>query len=139
MKPTLEQLRKFFEKDRFAAEAGAQIDEAEDGHAICSLDVVPSHLNAGQAVMGGVLFTLADFAFAVAANYAGSLTVTLNSQISFLRPPRGKRLIAEATCISKGKSVCFYEITITDDQGTLAAKVSVSGYSKGVSIDFSNC
>ena len=62
----LEQIREFFAKDRFATDNGATIEEVDDGYAKCSLEIQPHHLNAANTVMGGAIFTLADFAFAVA-------------------------------------------------------------------------
>ena len=70
MKPS-EEIVRFFEKDRFAAETGAVIDEIDDRYARCSLTLEAKHKNALGAVMGGVYFTLADFAFAVASNWQG--------------------------------------------------------------------
>ena len=68
-KKTLEGVRKIFEADRFATENGAVIEEIGEHSAICSLDITESHCNAMGAVMGGTYFMLADFAFAVAANW----------------------------------------------------------------------
>ena len=68
-KKTLEEVRCIFESDRFATENGAVIDEIGDHSATCSLVITDSHRNAMGAVMGGTYFMLADFAFAVAANW----------------------------------------------------------------------
>ena len=66
---TLEEVRKIFEDDRFATENGAVIDQVGPHSATCSLTITASHRNAMGAVMGGTYFMLADFAFAVAANW----------------------------------------------------------------------
>ena len=66
---TLEEVRKIFEGDRFATENGAVIEEIGEHSATCSLVITDSHCNAMGAVMGGTYFMLADFAFAVAANW----------------------------------------------------------------------
>ena len=66
---TLAEVRKIFEGDRFATENGAVIEEIGERSAVCSLTITDSHRNAMGAVMGGVYFMLADFAFAVAANW----------------------------------------------------------------------
>ncbi len=71
MKPD-EKTVKLFENDRFATENGAVIEEVEEHYAKCSLKLGSRHRNAMGAVMGGVYFTLADFAFAVAANWQGT-------------------------------------------------------------------
>ena len=116
-----------FRDDRFAMDAGVEIVSAEPGHAICRMEVTPRHLNANNAVMGGAVFTLADLAFAAAANIGGTLTVTQSSQITYLRAARGKTLTAEAECIRDGRTTCFYVIRVNDELGTEVAYVTATG------------
>ena len=125
---TLDEVRKFFEGDRFATENGAVIDEIGDHSAICSLEIRDPHRNAIGAVMGGTYFMLADFAFAVAANHEKVGCVSLQSDISFLSPAKGKKLFAKATCIKEGKTTACYRVEVTDDLGNLTAAVTVTGY-----------
>ena len=125
---SLEEIRAFFVNDRFATEAaGAVVDEAADGRATCSLRITPVHRNAAGAVMGGAIFALADFAFAVATNRPGSLTVTVSSTIEFVGQAKGERLIARAEPVKAGKSLCFYSTSVTDELGNLVAVVSTTG------------
>ena len=125
---TLEEVRKIFEGDRFATENGAVIEEVGDRSATCSLLITDSHRNAMGAVMGGVYFTLADFAFAVAANWENMGCVSLHSDISFLGAAKGKKLIAKAVCVKDGKSTACYRVEVTDDLGNLTATVTATGY-----------
>ena len=125
--PTLEEVRARFEADRFATENGAVIEEVRDGYARCSMTLTPSHRNAAGAVMGGAIFTLADFAFAVASNFDQTPTVTAVSQISYLGVPQGDTLTAETHLLKDGRRTCFYEIAIYDDTDTLVAVVSTTG------------
>lgn len=125
---TPEEARVFFKGDVYATGVtGAFIEDCRPGYARCSLVLRPDHRNAVGQVMGGVLFTLADFTFAVAANNDGGPTVTSVSQISFLSPVRGEKLFAETTLIKDGKRSCHYHIGITDDRDTLVAMVTASG------------
>lgn len=128
---TLEEVRKVFEGDRFAAENGAVIEEIGDHSATCSLIITDSHRNAMGAVMGGTYFMLADFAFAVAANWEKMGCVSLHSDISFLRTAKGKKLIAKAVCVRDGKSTACYRVDVTDDFGNLTATATVTGYHVG--------
>lgn len=128
----LEEARKFFAADAFAVNrAGAVIDEVGDGFARCSMEYGKEHLNAAGSVMGGAIFTLADFAFAVAANCGGRMTVSLTSQISFMSSPRGGKLFAEARRVKEGKHTCFYEVNLTDAENRPVTEVSVTGFIKG--------
>ena len=130
-KRTLEEVRKLFEADRFATENGAVIEEIGDHCARCSLMLTDSHRNAMGAVMGGVYFMLADFAFAVAANWERMGCVSLRSDISFLGAARGEKLIAEAVCVKDGRTTACYRVDVTDELGNLTATVTVTGYHVG--------
>ena len=82
---TLEEVREVFADDRFATENGAVIEKIGDGYAKCSVKLERKHKNAMGGVMGGVYFTLADFAFAVASNHEKMGVVSISSNIAFLR------------------------------------------------------
>ena len=127
-KKTLEEVRKIFEGDRFATENGAVIEEIGDHSATCSLVITNSHRNAMGAVMGGAYFMLADFAFAVAANWEKMGCVSLRSDISFLGPAKGEKLIAKAVCIKDGRTTVCYRVDVTDEYGNLTATVTATGY-----------
>lgn len=88
----------------------------------------PGHCNALGIPMGGTIFTLADFAFAVASNKNGRDVVTQASQITFLKSAKGKNLTAVARQIKDGKRVCFYEVVVSDELGTEVAFVTINGY-----------
>ena len=118
----------YFIKDRVAmVTTGIEIDAVDDGYAKCSLRVDERHVNATGQVMGGAIFTLADFVFAVATNSEDMITVTAVSQISYLGPVKGDTLIAETRLIKNGKRNCFYEINIVDNLGNQVAIVSTNG------------
>ena len=123
MKPSGETIR-LFENDRFATENGAVIDEVDEGYAKCSLRLEDRHRNAMGAVMGGVYFTLADFALAVASNWKEMGNVSLNSEIAYLTAAKGEKLIAEAFCVKNGRTTGYYRIDVKDELGNLAAAVT---------------
>ena len=128
---TIEEVRKFFEGDKFATVNGAVIDEIGHHTATCSLEINDSHCNAMGRVMGGTYLMLADFAFAVAANWEKVGCVSLRSDISYLSPAKGKKLIAKAVCVKDGKSTACYRIDVTDDLGNLTATVTATGFYVG--------
>lgn len=130
-KKTIEAVRKIFEADRFATENGAVIEEIGDHSATCSLAITDLHRNAMGAVMGGAYFMLADFAFAVAANWEKMGCVSLHSDISFLGAAKGEKLIAKAVCVKEGRTTACYRVDVTDDLGNLTATVTVTGYHMG--------
>lgn len=128
---TIDEIREFFRGDKFATENNMVIDEVNDGYAKCSLFIGERHKNAVGAVMGGVSFTLADFAYAVASNHEEPKWVSQNSAITFLGVAKGEKLIAEAVRVKQGRSTNFYQITVKDDLDNLVASVSVNGFKKG--------
>lgn len=124
----IEEVRRFFEGDRYAVDVtGIKIEAVDDCYSRCSLTLDERHRGARGQVMGGVIFTLADFAFAVATNSHESFTATADSHISFLSSSRGDRLFAECRRLKEGKKLCFYEITITDDLNKEIAVVTATG------------
>ena len=128
IKITLEEAKEFFKLDRFATQAlGAEIEEVSDGYSRISMTVKDIHRAAHGGVMGGTLFTLADFAFAVACNTPDKLTVTSSSNISFLRRAKTDRLTAECRRIKDGRLACFCETEVKDSDGTVIAVVSSMG------------
>lgn len=126
----LEAIRESFTHDRFATEAAEiTIESAEPGEAVCIMPILPKHLNARGTVMGGAIFTLADFTAAVAANgYAEDTTITLHGDITYLNPAKGKTLIAHATTVKQGRSAALHQIEIRDDLGTLVAHATMNGF-----------
>ena len=123
----LEEARSFFQNDRFATENGAVISEIGDNYAICTLILTDRHRNALGNVMGGAIFMLGDFAFAVASNYGKRHTVSTTSQITFLRPAKGNSLKARAEKIREGRSSVYYEISIWDGNDNLIARLTAGG------------
>lgn len=126
----IDQVRERFRNDRFATENGALIDEIADGYAKCSLDLQQKHMNAIGGVMGGAIFMLADFAFAVASNWQGTFHVSRTSQITYLGTAKGTRLIAEATRVKEGFNTCYYLVDVKDELGTAVAHVTMDGFIK---------
>lgn len=124
----VEEAREIFSKDRYAmVTTGVDIEEVKEKYARCSLKLDDRHKNATGHVMGGAIYTIADFTFAVATNFRQPVTVTAVSQISYMGSPKGDTLYAESKLLKDGKRNCFYEIQVTDNLGTLVAVVSVNG------------
>ena len=126
--PTIDDVREFFKKDRFATENGAVIDEIGDNYAVCSIELCERHLNAMGSLMGAVPFTLSDFAFAVAANWKKPSTVSITSNISLMGTPKGKKIIAVASCVKDGRSTCTYLVTVKDELENLISQTTITGY-----------
>ncbi|MBQ7542199.1 MAG: PaaI family thioesterase [Clostridia bacterium] len=126
---TIEQAREYFKGDRFAMENGITLDALGADACVCSMEIEDGrHRNAAGGVMGGVIFTLADFAFAVASNNLHHVTVALQVSINYLGAVKGRRLTARAKCVKDGRTTSVFNIDVTDDTGRLIAQFVGTGY-----------
>lgn len=125
---TVESAREFFYKDKFAVTTGVILDELTEDEAICSLKITDEHRNAYGGVMGGVIFTLADFAFAVLSNQIHQLTVAQQVDIHYLSAPKGEKLIAKATCRKSGRTSSIVNVDVCDDVGRDVAQFIGTGF-----------
>ena len=125
---TVESARELFYKDKFAVSTGVTLDELTEDEAICSLKITDDHRNAYGGVMGGVIFTLADFAFAVLSNQIHQLTVAQQVDIHYLSAPKGNKLIAKATCRKSGRTSSIVNVDISDDAGRDVAQFIGTGF-----------
>lgn len=126
---SLDEVRAFFADDRFATRAcKARIVEARRGHAVCEFVIEDIHRNAMGAVMGGAIFTLADFALAIASNIGEAPSVSVSNSIEFVSAAKGEKLIATCDADKSGRKLGFYTVRITDDRGTLIAIMNATCY-----------
>lgn len=125
---SLEDARAYFEGDRFAMENGITLDAIGEKSSVASMTITARHANANGGVMGGAIFTLADFAFAAAVNNVHRPTVAQQVSINYLNAPRGTRLTATAHCRKDGRTTCVYVVDVTDDTGRDVAQFVGTGY-----------
>ena len=126
----VEKMKAFFQKDAFAAAAGLEICSVTDKEAVVKAQVTDKHLNANGCVQGGMLYTLADFAFAVLSNFLHPMTVTQSGQIQYLRPA----LTASLKAVAKESARCgrntACEVQIYDDKDEITCVCHFSGFIK---------
>ena len=94
---------------------GIEIDSFGEGVAHCSISIQPQHFNAGGRVHGGVLTSLADTVAGVAVRTLrpeGAASATTDLNISFIRPPMGDRLEADARVLHQGKRLYRVEVSV---------------------------
>ncbi len=120
----------FSTNDTFAKQVGIELLEASKGKAKARLDITEDHLNSFKTVHGGVIFTLADFVFAVAANSHGTVAMAINVSISYIKAVTGGTLFAEAKEVSLNPKLGTYSVYITDESGDLIATFQGMAYRK---------
>ena len=125
---TIEEAREYFREDKFATLNGMTLDEVDNDHSVCSLTLSERHRNAFGGVMGGAIFTLADFAFATLTNDRENTTVAQQVSINYLSAPKGERLIATAVFKKNGRSSCVVNIDVVDESGREIAQFVGTGF-----------
>ena len=99
---------------------GVVVEEIGPGYARVTKTVAPEDANPLGVPHGGVYFTMADTACGSAMASHGYMAVTMNAGYNFFRSANmGDRLTAEAREIKGGKTICVFEVRITDQNGTL--------------------
>ena len=124
----IEEARAYFSDDRFATENGITLDELDGEHAVTSLTLEARHRNAFGGVMGGAIFTLADFAFAALTNGRGKVTVAQQVSINYLSAAKGTTLTATARYRKDGRSSCVVNVDVVDDTGRDIAQFVGTGF-----------
>jgi acyl-CoA thioesterase len=117
-------------QDAFARLLGIELVDAGPGRAAVRMTVKDEHRNSVGMVHGGVIFTLADYAFAVACNSHGVPAVAVQCSISYFRPPQGAVLTAEASEVSLTRRLGTYVVHVRDTDGDLAALFQGMAYRK---------
>ncbi|MGE5403285.1 MAG: PaaI family thioesterase [Candidatus Doudnabacteria bacterium] len=131
----MEDIKRFFKNDRFAAYNGIEILEFSKGHARAKMEITDNHKNGLGIVHGGAVFTLADLAFAVASNSHGTVAVSINANISNMTAASSGTLYADAREISINPKLGTYTVDVTNEKGEIIAIFQGMVYRKKDRID----
>lgn len=123
-------LNAFFERDKFVQLAGVKLVEVTDASAVAEAMIKEEHLNGNGCVQGGMLYTLADFAFAALGNYLHPMTVTQGGHITYLRPAYTSKITAIAKETERVGHNCVCEVVVRDDKGDMVCICHFNGFVK---------
>ena len=102
---------------------GIRIDDADVGYSRISMTVREDMLNSHMIAHGGLIFALADTAFAYACNSRNQATVAQSASIVFTSPVKnGERLEAEAREVALMGRSGVYAITVRGGDGRVVAQ-----------------
>jgi acyl-CoA thioesterase len=127
MTPTAQQLAQatadaMYRNDQASQALGMELEAVAPGYARMSMTVRPDMLNGHATCHGGMIFSLADSAFAFACNSHNINTVAAGCSIEFLKPAHGgDRLTAEAHEQALSGRQGVYDIRVTKQDGTVIA------------------
>lgn len=109
-------------RDRAAQALGMRIDAVRPGYARLAMAVRPDMVNGHHICHGGMIFSLADTAFAYACNSYNKNTVASACHIDFLAPGKeGEMLEAEAIEQSQSGRTGVYDVTVRSASGRTIA------------------
>ena len=101
---------------------GMAIEAVGPGTATLSMRLREEHLNGHGSAHGGIVFTLADSAFAFACNSHNEAAVAQEAQVTFLSPGRGgERLVAEAAERALAGRTGVYDVRVSGEDGRVVA------------------
>lgn len=102
---------------------GIRIDELERGRSVLTMPIRDDMVNGFGITHGGMVFTLADTAFAYACNEGENAVVASGVDITFTRASRaGDTLTATAERRWMSGRNGLYDITVTDQDGQVIAE-----------------
>jgi acyl-CoA thioesterase len=108
---------------------GLKIEEAREDYARVSMVVRADMLNGHGFAHGGMIFALADSAFAYVCNGANHASMAAQASIVFLDKVReGETLIAEATEVAREGRAGVTRVAVRADDGRTVAEFT--GYSR---------
>ena len=131
----MDKIKEFFKRDQFAEYCGMKLVDVSPGKAKVEMEIKNEHLNGVKTVHGGAIFTMADFAFAIAANSYGQVTVAINVSITFMKAATKGKLTAEAREISRNPKLSTYTIDVYDDVGDVVAVFQGLAYQKKETVE----
>ncbi|MDU0367541.1 hydroxyphenylacetyl-CoA thioesterase PaaI [Microbacterium sp. KSW4-17] len=117
-------LRPMMQRDQASAMLGMVVEHDAPGESRVSMTVRDDMLNGFAITHGGLVFTLADTAFAIACNEDERVTVAGGADITFLKSTTaGQTLTATAARRARSGRTGLYDIRVTDETGDLVAEV----------------
>lgn len=116
-------MRVMMQRDKAASALGMVVERDEPGVAVVSMLVREDMTNGFAITHGGLVFTLADTAFAIACNEDESVTVAAGADITFLKSTRaGQTLTATAMRRTRSGRTGLYDVSVTDETGDVVAE-----------------
>lgn len=107
--------------DRASGALGIRVLSAGDGQAKAAITVRDDMVNGHDIAHGGIVFCLADTAFACACNSYGPATVAASAEITFVAPAHlGDELIAEAVVRTRFGRNGLYDVTVRRGEQVIA-------------------
>ncbi|MBO5334404.1 MAG: hotdog fold thioesterase [Clostridia bacterium] len=124
-----EKVKEWFSHDLFVQGIGAQIVELSQEKTVVKTTVLPAHQNANGYAQGGMLYTVADYAFALHANYLHGSAVTQGGRVQYLIPVKvGEELTFTATETAHAGHNTVSEVVVKNSAGEIVCVCNFNGF-----------
>ena len=124
-----------YASDAASKALGIRVDVPEAGKAVATMTVRQDMVNGFDVCHGGIVFTLADTAFAFACNGYDNRSFAAAASIDFLRPARlGDELRAVAREDYRGSKTGFYTAEVRNQRDEVVAMFRGRSVSDGVNL-----
>lgn len=127
-----EYTKRFFADDGFVKLLGIEIVDLMEEKATVRAQIKREHLNANGSVQGGMLYSVADFAFALLANHIHPMTVTQGGKIDYVRAANTESITAVATETVRAGHNTLSEVVLYDDKNEIVCVCHFNGFVKDV-------
>lgn len=122
-KTNISEIKEKMQKDPYANLLGIKLEEVKEGYAKVSIRLKREFGNFSGYIHGGLIFSLADQAFAAASNSRGKLSVGIHMDINYVKTPSLEdNLVAEATEEHVSSRIGLYLIKVRDSHQSLIAE-----------------
>lgn len=122
----MNEIFKNVEDEGFIKYNNIELVEANDNEVILKAELTKNSLNPYGIAHGGLIFTLGDTAMGIASRMTGRESVTLSSNVTYLKPGKGTYLIAKGKIIKDGKATCYLKADIYNDKDDLVATMDAN-------------
>ncbi|MEO0620241.1 MAG: hotdog fold thioesterase [Pseudomonadota bacterium] len=107
---------------------GMRIIETYEGYAELAMHIGPEYGNTYGVCHGGIVFSLADMCFGLAANSYNERCVTASAEIHYIAPGNvNADMTAVAKEVWRGPRASLYDVHVRNADGATAAHVRVRG------------
>lgn len=122
---SLEILKEVLESDPFLKYIGIKVEKISEGSCVLYMDFKQEVTRFGGMVNGGAIATLADAAGGCAAltSNLGYNEVTVDLEVTYLRPVTEGPVKAISKVIKSGKNLAYALIEVYDGKGNLCSLV----------------
>lgn len=116
-------------KDEFSRWLGIEVTDLKPAFCVCRMTVRDEMVNGFGVAHGGVVFSIADSAFAFACNTQGRIAMSIENGITYPKPVHpGDVLTAVATEESASQRLGFYRVVVTNQHNETVALFHGTAY-----------